>query len=385
MPALKRLALFGSTGSIGTQTLDVASRSGNFEIVLLAAKSNWQLLAEQALRWEPEVVVLADESHADSLCDALSDTEIRIEVGADACAQIAKEVECDIALNALVGVSGLIPSYELLARGIDLALANKESLVLAGEFLNAVRSTTGAALLPVDSEHSAIFQCLQGEPSDGVRRLILTASGGPFREWSADRIAKATVEEALNHPTWKMGAKVTVDSASLMNKGLEVMEAYHLFGIPPERIEVRVHPVSIVHSMVQFCDGSFKAQLGRPDMRLPIQYALNYPSRSASDVLYDDEPALWPSLSFHRIEAGRYPCLDLAYKALELGGTATAVVNGADEVAVERFLAREVPFGQIPVIIAEALRAHRVGPADNLSAVIEADAEGRRLARDYRS
>jgi len=384
MADIKRLALFGSTGSIGRQTLDVVERSGKFEIVLLAARSNWQLLAEQALRWEPEIVVLADETHHESLCDALSDSEIRIEVGPDACAEAAREIDCDIALNALVGVSGLRPSYELLSRGIDLALANKESLVLAGDLLNQIRSKSGSALLPVDSEHSAIFQCLQGEAIEDVHRLILTASGGPFRNWSAERIAAATVEEALNHPTWKMGAKVTVDSASLMNKGLEVIEAYHLFGIQPDQIEVRVHPVSIVHSMIQFRDGSFKAQLGRPDMRLPIQYALNYPSRSFSDVLSDDDPALWPELSFSMIEKGRYPCLELAYRALQVGGTATAVVNGADEVAVERFLAREITFGEISRIISAALSSHRTVAAVDLATVIEADAEGRRFAANYK-
>jgi 1-deoxy-D-xylulose-5-phosphate reductoisomerase len=380
---LKRLALFGSTGSIGRQTLDVAERLDIFDVVLLSARSNWKLLAEQVRRWKPIIVAIADESCLASLSDAVSGQNVRILAGPQAATEAALEVECDIALNALVGISGLLPSFELLKRGINLALANKESLVLAGELLNQIKAKTDAQMLPVDSEHSAIFQCLQGERVECVKRLVLTASGGPFRDWPREKIADATPEEALNHPTWKMGAKVTVDSASLMNKGLEIIEAYHLFGVKPDRIEVRIHPVSIVHSLIQFADGSFKAQLGRPDMRLPIQYALTYPNRLTADYLNSDDPSDWPELRFQAVDRERFPCLGLAYRALEMGGTAAALLNGADEVAVERFLTGEIRFGQIPDIIDSALGQHQVKPVDNIETVIEADRQGREFAHAY--
>lgn len=376
----RKIAIFGSTGSIGKQALDVLERVGGFEVRLLAARSNWQQLAEQALKWEPEVVVLADESGAESLADALVDTEIRIETGLLAVAAEAREIECDIALNSLVGLSGLEPTLALLERGINIALANKESLVLAGELVTETARRTGAKLLPVDSEHSAIFQCVQGEPHLRIKRLILTASGGPFRNRSLESIYSATPAEALAHPTWSMGPKVTIDSATLMNKGLEVIEAYHLFGVSFEKIEVRIHPVSIVHSMVQFDDGSFKAQLGRPDMRLPIQYALSNPDRFESDILAGDDPSNWPPLEFKHVDFKRYPCLQLAYKALELGGTASAVINGADEVAVSRFLNSEIPFGRISEIITSALSEYQPTAANSLEAVLAADALGRQVA-----
>ncbi len=381
---LRRLAIFGSTGSIGRQTLDVVERIGGFEVVALTARSNWELLAEQALKWRPELVCLADESQAESLQDSLADEDIEIEAGPGAAVMAATQIECHLALNGLVGVSGLRPSYELLLRGIDLALANKESLVLAGDLLNRIRAKTGAKLLPVDSEHSAIFQCLQGERIEDVHRLVLTASGGPFRNRPVETIQDATIEEALAHPTWRMGPKVTIDSATLVNKGMEVIEAFHLFGVPPDRIEVRLHPVSIVHSLVQFRDGSFKAQLGRPDMRLPIQYALTYPNRSVADYLVSDDPANWPELRFERVDETRYPSLRLAYQALRSGGTATAVLNGADEVAVECFLAGEIRFGDITAIIGEALSNHHSQPIESIETAIEADLEGRSRARAFK-
>jgi len=380
---MRRLALFGSTGSIGRQTLEVVEWLSDFNVVLLAAGSNSELLLEQALRWKPEVVALADARGARWLADALFGTGVRLMVGDEAASNVASVVECDIALNAIVGVSGLSPSFKLIRRGIPLALANKESLVLAGDLINDVRRKSGAALIPVDSEHSALFQCLQGEDPVGIKRLILTASGGPFRDWTSEQAASATVEQALNHPTWKMGAKVTIDSATLMNKGLEVIEAYHLFGMPPTKIEVRIHPVSIVHSLVQFLDGSFKAQLGRPDMRLPIHYALTYPKRRLSEQLAADEPEDWSAVTFKRVEPGRFPCLDLAYRALEMGGTAPAVLNGADEAAVQRFLTGEIQFGDISKIIAGSLDAHQPRPADGIEPVLEADREGRYYALNF--
>ena len=380
--AIRRLALFGATGSIGQQTLDVIERCGGFKVVLLSAGSRAEELVEQALVYRPERVTLSDDGGYDLLKDELTGTGIRIDVGKEAAAEAAAEVEYDICLNGLVGVAGLLPSYHSLLRGIDLALANKESLVLAGEILNHVAQQTGANILPVDSEHSAIMQCLQGEDINKVARLILTASGGPFRDESIDFIRSATPEQALEHPTWKMGPKITIDSATLMNKGLEVIEAYHLFGVPPDKIEVRIHPVSIVHSLVEFVDGSFKAQMGTPDMRHPIQYALNYPERQPFHPIHDD-PVDWPALEFFKVDEEKYPCLKLAFSALESGGTAPAVLNGADEAAVKRFLAGEIRFGEISFLIEGALKAHLNTPAQDINEVLTADSWARKYVEEY--
>ncbi len=352
-------------------------------MAVLSAHSNWQLLAEQAMLWKPEKVTIANTDTYGLLKDALASTSVKIEAGCEACSEAAKEIDYDIAINGLVGLSGLKPSYEVIRRGIDLALANKESLVLGGDLLNKLKEVTGSKLLPVDSEHSAIFQCLWGERIEDVRRLILTASGGPFLNWELDRIAQVTPEQALKHPNWKMGAKVTIDSATLMNKGLEVIEAYHLFGLSADKIEVRIHPVSIVHSLVQFRDGSFKAQLGKPDMKLPIQVALTHPGRETMPFLADDDPIDWPPLVFKSVEYSKYPCLGLAYRALEMGGTAPASLNGADEVAVERFLNREIGFLDISRIIQTALDKYIPSSADSLEAVLAADASGRLIASSF--
>ncbi len=383
MPEKKRLALFGSTGSIGRQTLEVVEALGNYEISLLSAHSNWELLAAQALRWKPVRATITDPNAYNSLKEALASTSIEVVAGEGACASAASELDYDLALNGLVGLSGLRPSYEVINRGKDLALANKESLVLGGDLLNSLRATTGSTILPVDSEHSAIFQCLWGERIEDVQRLILTASGGPFLNWDADRIARVTPEQALKHPNWKMGAKVTIDSATLMNKGLEVIEAYQLFGLDRDHIQVRIHPVSIVHSLVQFRDGSFKAQLGKPDMRLPIQVALTYPGREKMAFLSEDEPADWPSLEFMPVDFNKFPCLRLAYEALEMGGTATALLNGADEAAVTRFLNGEIEFLDIARIIESALADFQPSPATTLDLVMEADAIGRNTAAAF--
>jgi len=383
MAADRRLALLGSTGSIGCQTFEVIEALGGYRLVVLSAHSQWELLARQAIQWKPEVVTIADENSYSSLKDALFGQFIKVMTGPDACREAVAELEYDIALNGLVGLSGLQPSYEVIRRGIDLALANKESLVLGGDYLNAIRAKTGSALLPVDSEHSAIFQCLFGEKSLDIHRLILTASGGPFRTWSHEQIAGVTPEQALKHPNWKMGAKVTIDSATLMNKGLEVIEAYHLFGLPIERIEVRIHPVSIVHSLVQFIDGSFKAQLGKPDMRLPIQVALNHPGRAGMPFLLQDDPTNWPALEFQTVDMEKFPCLRLAYEALVAGGTVPAVVNGADEAAVERFLKKEIRFTDIARIIASAIQSHTPRPADSIETLLSANDYGRQIALGY--
>jgi len=380
----RRLALFGATGSIGRQALDVIERLGNYRIVVLTAGSKAEDLAELALKWRPERVALADESVYDHLRQALSGTGIRIDVGSEAAAEAAAEADYDLCLNGLVGVAGLLPSYHSLRRGIDLALANKESLVLAGELLGRISAETGACIQPIDSEHSAILQCLQGEKIEEVDRLILTASGGPFLQWSIERIKSATVAEALAHPTWKMGPKITIDSATLMNKGLEVIEAHHLFGIAPDKIDVRIHPVSIVHSMVEFVDGSFKAQSGSPDMRIPIQYALNYPMRRPYKPMQDD-PVDWPPLEFDKVDEDKFPCLRLAYRALETGGTAAAVLNGADEAAVERFLAGEIRFGDIFSMVKAALDAHGAEPVRDIETVLKADGWAREYVRELES
>ena len=379
--SIKRVALFGATGSIGRQTLDVMDRLDGYKVVVLSAGTRWEELARSALKYRPERVTIAQPDHYSDLKDALTGTGIRIEVGSEAVAQAADEVDYDLCLNGLVGVAGLLPSYYALSRGIDLALANKESLVLAGDLLNRIAQRTKASIIPVDSEHCAIHQCIKGERTAEIKRLILTASGGPFRDWSVEQIFKATPDEALNHPTWMMGPKITIDSATLMNKGMEVIEAYHLFGLPVDRIIVRIHPVSIVHSFVEFVDGFYKAQLGIPDMRLPIQYALTYPDRVEMNIIEDD-PADWQPLEFFRVDAKRYPCLELAYQALRDGGTATAVLNGADEMAVERFLNGEIQFGEIAALIKEALDAHTPRPIETVQQVIDADDWGRRFVAD---
>jgi len=377
----KTLALFGATGSIGKQTLDVIEHLGGYRISILSAGRKVNELIELSLKWKPEIVTLADPEGYNILKDGLAGSGIRIEVGEHAAAEAAADIDYSICVNGLVGVAGLLPSYHAVKRGIDLALANKESLVLAGEILNRICLESGAEILPVDSEHSAIWQCLRGERSSDIARLILTASGGPFRETPIESIRNATAAEALKHPTWKMGQKITVDSATLMNKGLEVIEAYHLFGIPPEQIDVRIHPVSIVHSMVEFVDGSFKAQLGTPDMRHPIAYALGYPDRLPYKP-HEDDPIDWPPLEFSMVEEERFPCVGLAFEALKAGGTATAVLNGADEAAVELFLDDKIKLGDIFSLVNECLNTHKVGKAESIEQVIDADSWARQFVRE---
>lgn len=375
----KQLAIFGSTGSIGTQALEVVSHLGGFDIVLLTAGRRWELLAEQVIRFKPDLVVLSDREAGKLFLDRVRGFwrgELRL--GEDEAGKVAGEADYDIALNALVGVVGLMPSYQVLRRGKRLALANKESLVLAGELLTRMARETSAEILPVDSEHCALFQCLLGEDISTVKRLILTASGGPFRDLTLDETYYATPEQALSHPTWQMGPKITIDSATLMNKGLEIIEAHYLFGIGVERIEVRLHPQSIVHSLVQFVDGSFKAQLSKPDMRLPIQYALTYPRRLFSQYIPDD-PVLWGEINFAEVPPGRFPCLELAVEAVKAGETYCAVLNGADEAAVGLYLQRAIPFGQIPELIKEALDGHRPTSAPTLEDLMEADRWGRQF------
>ena len=380
---MKRLAIVGSTGSIGQNTLRVVEHlSDRFQVFALAANSAAGLLAEQAARFHPKVVAISNGAHVEdfrSQCKALGIAIPEIVTGEAGLRQIAGAAEVDIVVSAAVGAAGIHPTYSAVAAGKTVALANKEAMVIAGELLRKAASKSGAQIIPVDSEHSAVDQCLRSGRRGEVRRLILTASGGPFRDTPAEKFPSITPEEALKHPTWQMGKRITIDSATLMNKGLEVIEARWLFDIPPEKIDIIVHPQSVMHSMVEFVDGSVIGQLGTADMRTPIQYALTYPERLESPL----QPLDWTTVSrldFMPPDRKKFPCIDLAYKAIAMGGTAPAVVNAADEVAVQAFLDRKIPFPSIPKLIAASLEAHKLMPADSLDAIIEADAWARKYA-----
>ena len=351
----KRIAILGSTGSVGTQALEVAAgHPDRLHVECLAAGRNVELLAEQVQRWQPSIVSLGTKHDADELQLRLDPGTTRVVWGKEGLREIALHADVDTILNAVVGAAGLSVTYEAVTAGKQVALANKESLVMAGELIMSAARSHGADVLPVDSEPNALHQCLRGERISNVRRLILTASGGPFRTWPLERLAAVTPQEALNHPTWQMGRRITIDSATLMNKGFEVIEAYWLFGVPLEAIEVVVHPQSAVHSLVEFSDGSLVAQVAPTDMRIPIQYSLSYPERWSSVVEHLDVPASSP-WEFESAEGDRFIAIDLARQALQRGGTAPAVLNAADEVAVEAFLRRELPFDQITRVVAEVL------------------------------
>ena len=376
--------MFGSTGSIGRSTLEVIEGlGGRFQVYGLAARESVSLLARQAARYRPRVVGLADPSQADAFgreCRALGAEVPDLLLGAEGLVSLAGSSEADIVVAAIVGAAGLAPAHAALAAGRRVALANKEALVAAGELLRRTAEENGGVLLPVDSEHSALDQCLRSGRPGEVKRLILTASGGPFRNTPASRFSSITPDEALQHPTWKMGPRITMDSATLMNKGFEVIEAHWLFDLPAEAIEVVIHPQSIVHSMVEYVDGSVLAQLGTTDMRGPIQYALTYPERLAG-VSGGLDWASLPPLEFHAPDRDRFPALSLAYRAIETGGTAPAVLNAADEVAVGLFLDAKIGFGDVPELIGSVLGAHRRAPADSLESVLDADDWARRQAR----
>lgn len=353
---VQRIAILGSTGSIGRQALDVVAASdGAFEVAVLTANNSWEELAQQAVRWQPDSVVIADERWYTDLREALSEHPIKVYAGADAIAQVVSGDGVDVVLNALVGYAGMMPSIAAVKAGKKLALANKESLVVAGNIIMKTAAQTGAPVIPVDSEHSAIFQSLVGEVSP-VHRLILTASGGPFLRTPHGELANVTVKQALNHPNWKMGAKITVDSATMVNKGLEVIEAHWLFGIPAEKIDVLVHPQSVVHSMVEFEDGAIKAQLGTPDMRLPIQYALTFPVRKNWGCTRFNFLAN-TAFTFEHVDGDKFPALGLAYEALRQGGTAPCILNAANEVAVEAFLNGRIGYTGIVRVIERTLAA----------------------------
>ncbi len=341
---MKKIAILGSTGSIGTQTLQVIEANPErFRAEVLTANNNARLLIEQALKFKPDSVVIANEAKYNQVKEALQHEDIKVYAGADAIAQVVTLANVDLVVTAMVGYSGLIPTIEAIKAGKNIALANKETLVVAGEYITRLVEKHKVAILPVDSEHSAIFQCLAGERQSRVEKLILTASGGPFRGKDYNFLKTVTPEMALKHPNWTMGAKVTIDSASLMNKGFEMMEARWLFGVQPRQIEAVVHPQSIVHSMVQFSDGCIKAQLGVPDMRLPIQYALTYPERVDSDFGRVDFN-ICNSLTFELPDRKTFRNLDLAYHAMAQGGNMPCILNAANEVAVAAFLQGKCSF-----------------------------------------
>ena len=350
----QRLALMGSTGSIGRQTLDIVrNRPDEFEVTTLTAARSWELLVEQAKELQPDSVVIADKSLYANVKEALAGEPIKVFAGDEALSQVVTGGEVDTVVNALVGYAGMLPSLSAVRAGKRLALANKESLVVAGELIMAEAAKRNVPILPIDSEHSAIFQCLAGEVSP-VRRVIITASGGPFLRTPAEQLAGVTVEQALRHPNWSMGAKITIDSSTLVNKGFEVIEAKWLFGLSPDQIDVLVHPQSIVHSMVEFDDGAIKAQLGTPDMHLPIQYALRFPDRGDCggqrlDFLQN------PTLTFEPVDGERFPMLGVAYDCLRRGGNSCCVMNGANEIAVASFLGGQIKYIDIADVIQQTL------------------------------
>ncbi len=378
----KRIAILGSTGSIGTQALDViAAHPEAFEVEVLAAGNNADLLIKQSIRHQPNAVVIGNEDHYDMVRDALEDHPVKVYAGADAMNQVIGFDSVDIVLTAMVGFSGLRPTIEAIRAGKHIALANKETLVVAGELIMKEAREKRVNIIPVDSEHSAIFQCLTGEPPYSVEKLILTASGGPFRGWKEDAMANISPEAALNHPNWCMGPKITIDSATMMNKGLEVIEARWLFGCLPDQIEVVVHPQSIIHSMVQFIDGSIKAQMGLPDMRLPIQYAFTHPARLNSDfkrLNFTD----FPQLNFELPDTKIFRNLALSYEALGKGGNWPCILNAANEVAVDAFLERRIGFMDIPDLIERTLGRSSFIKNPNLDDYFETDLEARRVAHE---
>ena len=371
---MKKIAILGSTGSIGTQTLNVVRRHGDlFSVEVLCAGSNAELLVAQALEFNPNAVVIADESKYEQVRKALAATDIKVFAGEAAIEDLMTMDSIDIVVAAIVGFAGLRPTLKALECGKPVALANKETMVVAGSIVTAAAMRHKVPILPVDSEHSAIFQCLVGECSP-VDKILLTASGGPFRGYSRERLASVTVEQALHHPNWSMGRKVTVDSATLMNKGLEVIEARWLFGVDANDIEVVVHPQSVVHSMVQFSDGSIKAQLGVPTMETPIQYALTFPERVESHLPRLDF-ADYPSLTFEKPDRSAFRCLDLAYRAIAQGGNMPCVMNAANEVAVQRFLGGEIGFLDIADVVEHAMQTAPFVADPSIADLLATDAE----------
>ncbi|HQW05648.1 MAG TPA: 1-deoxy-D-xylulose-5-phosphate reductoisomerase [Flavobacteriales bacterium] len=377
---MKKVAILGSTGSIGTQALDVIrEQSAHFQVELLSCGNNVDLLVKQALEFKPNAVVIGDTTKLEQTKDILFPQGIKVFAGADALEQAVQMEGIELVLTALVGYAGLRPTMAAIEAGKHIALANKETLVVAGELVTKAARAKGVNLYPVDSEHSAIFQCLAGEWQNPIEKIVLTASGGPFRGWTREELAKATKAQALKHPNWNMGAKITIDSASMMNKGLEAIEAKWLFELRPDQIEIIVHPQSIIHSIVQFRDGSMKSQLGLPDMKLPIQYAMAYPDRL---------PTNWPrfdfakctAFTFERPDLGAFRNLALAMEAMDRGGNAPCVLNAANEVAVDLFLSDRIGFLEMSDLIAHTMEAVPFIPEPELADLEASDAEARRVA-----
>jgi len=376
----KRIAILGSTGSIGTQALEVIrAHSEQFEAEVLTARNNWELLTQQALEFKPNAVVIENEQHYQNVKEALSQTSVKVYAGTEALTSITEMETIDLILTALVGFSGLRPTLRAIEYGKNIALANKETLVVGGALVTEMAHRNKVSIFPVDSEHSAIFQCLAGEFHNPVEKIILTASGGPFRGKKKEELEGVTRAQALKHPNWTMGAKVTIDSASLMNKGLEVIEAKWLFDLTADQIDVVVHPQSIIHSMVQFTDGSIKAQMGLPDMRLPIQYAMTYPDRLTSSFPRFDFLA-YPSLTFDQPDLKTFRNLALAFRALKKGGNSPCVLNAANEIAVERFLEDKISFLKMPDLVEQCMDEIPHIEKPTLEQYIETDLQARALA-----
>jgi len=375
----KRIAILGSTGSIGTQTLEViAQNPDHFEVEVLTANNNIELLIQQAKQFQPNVVVITNSCHFDQLKEALRNEPIKVYAGREAVQQVVEMDTIDLVVTAMVGYSGLIPTCNAIKAGKHIALANKETMVVAGEIINQLAIENKVNIYPVDSEHSAIFQCLVGEFNNEIEKIYLTASGGPFRNFTSEQLSNVTKEDALKHPNWAMGAKITIDSATLMNKGFEVIEAKWLFGLKPEQIDVVVHPQSIIHSIVQFRDGSMKAQMGLPDMKLPIQYALNFPERLPSTFKRFNFLD-YPALTFEQPNTKKFRNLALAFEALNQGGNMPCILNAANEVVVQAFLSDKISFLQMPEIIEQSMEKATYLKNPDLEDYVQTDKEVRIL------
>ena len=382
---MKRVTILGSTGSIGRNALNVIDNcEDQFSVIGLSANRNSQLLIEQAKKYQPKFVSIIDSEGADYVEQKLRSFDVKILKGREGLLKLASYENSDLLLNALVGTSGMEPTINAIRSKVDVALSNKESLVMAGSIINELAIRNGVKIFPVDSEHSAIWQCLAGEDSKEINKIILTGSGGPFRTLPIEKFNTITLDQALNHPNWDMGNKITIDSATMMNKGLEVIEAYWLFNLPPEKIEIVIHPQSIIHSMVEFKDKSIKAQLGLPDMKIPIQYALTYPSHHETNWEELDLTEI-NTLTFEKPDFAKFPCMKLAFEVLDLGGTAPAVLNVANEQAVYRFLNKEISFKEIPIIIEMACEKHENVSAPSLDEILNIEIWATNFVKSYNS
>ena len=383
MSKIKNIGVLGSTGSIGTQTLDIISEYPDlFRASVLTARRQWRMLADQALKHRPDMVVIGEEKYLEPLRGALAGSGIEVAAGANAIEDAAALQSTDTVVTAMVGYSGLLPTISAIKAGKTIALSNKETLVVAGELITGLCREYGVDIVPVDSEHSAIFQCLVGESREEMRKIILTASGGPFRKLSKEQLSEVTPSDALKHPNWDMGAKVTIDSASMMNKGFEMIEARWLFDCQPQQIEVVVHPQSIVHSMVEYRDGSVKAQLGVPDMHTPIRYALSYPKRlhtEARPMRLED----YAALTFERPDMEKFPLLGYAFEAIRKGGTMPCILNAANEIAVQAFLEGRIRFTDMPVIARRTMESAPWSADTDLDTLVATNAEARKIAEGY--